>query len=113
MRVLVVDDNPDQLELLRLALGRSFEMEACVSHSTFLKALSGMVPDVVLLDLHVGAHNARDFKQVLDEQGLQHIPVVLVSGSVDLHEQARALGCVAALQKPFALTELRSLLNGF
>lgn len=106
----MVDDNPDQLELMVLALRAMYAITGCVSLSTFEQALECDRPDAILLDLHVGAHHAADFRELLDRRGVQ-VPVVLISGAVDLHEQAKALGCVEALEKPYPLTALREVLG--
>lgn len=109
-RLLVVDDNPDQLLLMELALRSSYNVTGCVSMGDFEQALERDRPDAILLDLHVGAHHASDFRAVLDRRGMK-APVVLVSGAVDIREQAQALGCVAALEKPYPLQALRAVLG--
>lgn len=68
--------------------------------------------DIVVSDIHMPGKTAievlAEFRQIAEE-----IPIVLVTafGSEETHEQARALGAAAILDKPFDLSDLRSLLG--
>lgn len=67
--------------------------------------------DIVVSDIHMPGKTAlevlADFRQVAVE-----IPIVLVTafGSEETHEQAKALGAAAVLDKPFDLADLRAVL---
>lgn len=109
-RVLAVDDNSDQLLVTRLSLKGHYMVECCTSLGEFTAAIGTTVPDVVLLDLHVGLLHARDFVAAMRGSALELVPIVLISGSVELEEESRALGCAASLQKPYGIMDLRRLL---
>jgi two-component system, OmpR family, response regulator len=94
--VLVVDDDPSLRLLCRVNLElEGFTVREAGSLTEARAAVAEAAPDAVLLDLHVGAEDSRDFLAELREDG---IPVALVTGSADVREFTDA---DAVLSKPF------------
>lgn len=63
MRVLVVDDDAPTRDLLDRVLGRSADVQVVGSAATAEEGAAlaeALAPDVVLLDLLLGAHDGRD-----------------------------------------------------
>ncbi len=110
-RVLIVDDNADQVALLALVLRKQYQVDTCTNLRDFDVAVGKNIPDVVLLDLHIGAHDARDFKEALALRELTSVPIVLMTGDVRGAEKAERLGCAGVLNKPFALTAMMELVG--
>lgn len=109
--VLVVDDESS----LRLLCRVNLELEGHVVHEagTLAEAreiLSRELPDVLLLDVHVGAE---DGLELLDEIETLELPtrVVLISGSSDASDALRARVDVV-LGKPFELDRLAAAVAG-
>ena len=107
--ILIVEDDPKQLRLYAKAL-RGHRL-TCVSTGTAaLKSLTDHLPDVILLD-HVleAGELGMDFLPRLKEAAA-HVPIIVISGSLNLREQLRSLqGPRAAhyvLEKPVDLDEL-------
>jgi len=107
--ILIVEDDPRQLRLYSRAL-RGYRLN-CVSNGTAaLKLLAGSLPDLILLD-HILADGERgtDFLPKL-KQIAAHVPVVMISGTLDLAGKLKALqGPDAAhyvIEKPVDLDEL-------
>ena len=102
---LVVDDDA----ALRLLSRVNLELEGFVvfEASTVVEADASVAadrPDVVLLDVHLGSESSLDLLERLRASG---IPVVLVTGSVEVDEYRDRADAV--LPKPFvpqALVEL-------
>jgi len=107
--ILIVEDDPRQLRLYSKAL-RGYRLTCVATGSAALKSLAESVPDLVLLDhvLEAGERGA-DFLPRLKEAAA-HIPVIVISGSLNIRQQLKALqGPRAAhylLEKPVDLDEL-------
>ena len=100
-KVLVVDDDPS----LRLLCRVNLELEGfqVVEAGSVAEAEAALAerPDVVLLDVHLGAEESTDLVEQIHAAG---IPVAVVTGSVDVSEyRGRA---DAVLSKPFAPSAL-------
>jgi DNA-binding NtrC family response regulator len=107
--ILVIEDEPKQLKLYTKALSgyRLF----CVSTGTAaLKVLSDCKPDLIILDniLEKGERGVEFLPRL--KAAAAHVPVILISGTLELRAQLDALqGPRAAhysLEKPVDLDEL-------
>jgi two-component system, chemotaxis family, CheB/CheR fusion protein len=115
-RILVVEDNPDASESLRLLLTLSgHEVETAGDGSAALEKARGFRPDVVLCDL--GLPGALDGFAVAEEiradpaLGSPHLVALTGFGQADDREQARAAGFDRHLTKPADPDVLRRLLD--
>lgn len=113
--VLLVDDNPGMLRLLRRYLGGSeYVVREASTPDEALALAQEIQPDVITLDVMMPSKDGWEVLQTLHAQPrTQHIPVVVCSV---LKEQdlARSLGAAAFLAKPInqaallrALSEVR------
>ena len=81
LRALLVEDNADDVELIRNELRRSFDLTSDVVQTAeeFRQRVKAMVPDVVLADYNLGQWRGTEALTTLREEGLD-IPLILVSG---------------------------------
>ncbi len=101
-RILVVDDDRVQRQLIRLGLEpRGFELLEADSGRSGLEATKREAPDLVLLDMRMPVMDGLGFLSALDVAALG-LPVMVVSGVDDVAEAAKAfkLGAVDYVQKP-------------
>ena len=109
--ILIVEDDPAQFRLYAKAL-RGYRLTCAASGTAALEQIRRHIPDVIILD-HVLADGERgtDFLPHLKDAAA-HVPVLLISGTLDIRGQLKALqGSRAAhyvLEKPVDLTELRA-----
>jgi PAS domain S-box-containing protein len=98
-RVLIVDDDPDDVEIARRELGDPFEPESVGSAAEALERLRAARFDLVLLDYRLGDSNALALLQEMRKDGAP--PVIVVSGREDprVAAAARGLGAFAFLAK--------------
>ena len=102
-RVLLVDDDPAQTEVVSEILSLEGMQVTCASEPEEVARGLAMGPDIVLLDLH-----GVDAPAVSEElHGLSMRPALLVlSGDLKLADHARALRADGYLAKPYDLEEL-------
>lgn len=98
-RVLIVDDEPDDVTIARRELGPPFESESVGSAAEALERLREARFDLVLLDYRLGDSNALALLQEMRREGAP--PVIVVSGREDARvaAAARELGAFAFLAK--------------
>jgi DNA-binding response OmpR family regulator len=103
--VLVVDDEPSIRLLCRVNLElEGFTVLEAASVPAAREALSAARVDVVLVDVHVGAHDGRDLIRELRAVG-DTPRCALLTGSVQLSPDERA-GADDVIEKPFSLDAL-------
>ncbi len=111
--VLIVDDDDDVAELLAevvQSLGHSVRVARDGKEG--LCKIEEQLPDVVLLDVEMpkltGPQMA--YRMFITDVGKEQIPIILLSGAVNLRDFARQVGTPYYLAKPFDVSQLMSLL---
>ncbi len=107
MEVLLVDDNPADLELTRDVLaqsGRVTRVKCVLDGDAALNILREQPPpDLVLLDLNLPAKDGRAvLAEIKADAQLRHIPVVIFTTSQAPHDVERSyqLGANCFISKP-------------
>ncbi|HEX6346831.1 response regulator [Umezawaea sp.] len=102
--LLVVDDDPDVLEVLSLSLGFRDEWlveTASGGEEALRRCLAGGV-DAVLLDVEMpGLDGRRTLRALREAVRFGSLPVVFITAAPDLEDELRGLGALAVLRKPF------------
>ncbi len=110
-KVLIVDDDADVVEVLRIFLvSLGYEVDRASHGADALMAIGLGRPDVVLLDIKMsGLYGVEVLKRVraMDDT----IPVIMVTGNDDplLIRQTREIGAYGYIVKPVELERLRHL----
>jgi DNA-binding response OmpR family regulator len=105
--VLVVDDDPSLRLLCRVNLELDgYRVLEASTIGAAAEAVATAAIDVVLLDVHVGQDDGREFLRELRDAE-QDLAVALFTGSSTIDDESRKLAD-AVLPKPFALEELAS-----
>ncbi len=104
-QILVVDDNPDNRDLLSRQLGRRGYTIVVAENGREALAIMRVQPfDLVLLDIMMPVMNGYEvLQQLKDDPALRHIPVIVISAADDLSSMVRGiqLGAEDYLSKPF------------
>jgi CheY-like chemotaxis protein len=115
-KVVYIDDQPEMLELVRLALRRiGCEVYGVTDGVQGLELMRRLQPDLVLLDLMLPGYDGWQVKGAMEADPLlRALPLVLVTARVP---SAAAVAerqpppAEAYVTKPFALTEFRSTIQ--
>ncbi|HZM69231.1 MAG TPA: response regulator [Candidatus Cryosericum sp.] len=108
--VMVVDDDPDILELSRLVLeGGGFRVVEAPSGAEALRMLDDERPDLILLDINMPGMDGWQVLRVLKvDERTSTIPVALFSIKSQVRDRVQGLqgGACDYIAKPFACEEL-------
>ena len=109
-RVLVVDDEPDLLELVRINLAQSgYTVETAASGSDALAALRRAPPDVMILDLMLPDLSGTELcARVRAVQRLAALPIIMLTAKSEEIDRVVGLelGADDYVTKPFSPREL-------
>lgn len=109
-RVLVVDDEEDLVELLRVNLAQAdYEVEVAYSGGEALAKVAKSPPDLVILDLMMpGVSGLEVCKQVRADKALSHLPIIMLTAKADEVDRIVGfeLGADDYVTKPFSPREL-------
>jgi CheY-like chemotaxis protein len=120
-RILVVDDEPDILWVIRITLRArgGFEVEMCTSGREALDLARSFIPDLILLDVMMPEMDGPTTLQALQrDPQTANIPIVFMTAKVMPQETARylALGAAGVIAKPFdqrmLAGEIEEILHG-
>jgi CheY-like chemotaxis protein len=112
--VLVVDDDHELRELLRVALAADGYYVAGVGNGRealhYLRSHADAC--IILLDLILPVMDGAQFRAAqLRDRSLAWIPLVVMSGALDADRRARDLGARRLVRKPLDLDEVRLALR--
>lgn len=109
-KILVVDDQPENLHLLSDALGsQEYEVKGVVNGSMALMVANSVVPDLILLDVVMpGLSGYEVCEQLKADPTTQNIPIIFLSANNDSVDRIKALsaGGVDYINKPFQVDEV-------
>lgn len=110
--ILVVDDDVMSLEMLAGILAKEYDLVAARSGAEVLALLSGMQPDLILLDVVMPEMDGYEVCQRIKAiPGLSDIPVLFLTCMAELECESRGLevGAVDYITKPYNphITRLR------
>ncbi|MGE5177587.1 MAG: response regulator [Bacteroidota bacterium] len=110
-RLLIVDDEPDTLESLRLLLSPAYDVCVARNGAEALDEVNrGFHPDAVLLDLIMPTMDGLEMARELARTGLR-APILVISGDPEAERKAREAGIHEVLTKPFTYEQLKAKLE--
>lgn len=103
LRILIVEDSPDDAELMQLALRRGgvgFSAVRVETEAGFTSRLEVDLPDVILCDFHLPRFSCARVLEILESRRLR-VPVVVVSRHISPSEAEETMrrGASACLMK--------------
>ncbi len=123
IEILLVEDNPADVRLVREALEEGAGIcsvtavsdgEAALEHLRVSRGPDDGLPDLVLLDLNLPGMSGREvLREIKGDAGLRHVPVVVLSSSGASEDISTAYGlhANAYVSKPLGYDELVTALG--
>ncbi len=112
MKILIIDDDPDALDVAKTRLGKEGLDIVCADGGALgLKIARQEIPDLILLDVDMPDMSGFDVCRALKADAeLCMIPVLFLSGSTTAEDKIRGLdlGAIDYVAKPFDAFELRA-----
>ncbi|MBT4100932.1 MAG: response regulator transcription factor [Gemmatimonadetes bacterium] len=109
-RILVVEDEPDILEIVSYNLRQSgFEPEPAKDGETALQMAEDLQPDLIILDLMLPGMDGLEVCRLLKQRdSVRHIPVIMLTAKAEEVDRivGLELGADDYLTKPFSPREL-------
>jgi putative two-component system response regulator len=108
--ILAVDDTPENLDVVRGALGDDYIIKAAINGMIALKITQKSAPDLILLDIQMpGMDGFEVMSRLQAEENTSHIPVIFLTGESDnaVKQRARDLGAAGFVTKPIDIAALR------
>ena len=112
--LLIVDDDSDLADLLAEALrSEGHQVTVAYDGAEGLRLVSAQRPDLLLLDVEMPLVDGPEmaYQLLLRNCGQENIPIVLLSGVVDLPQVAARVGTPYFLAKPYDVEALLPLVD--
>jgi putative two-component system response regulator len=110
-RVLVVDDQPDNLHVMKQILMQHYQLLFAKDGDRALALAAEQNPDLILLDVMMpGIDGFETCKRLKQEKKTRHIPVIFVTAMSDIEDEAYGfeLGAVDYIAKPVSAAIVRA-----
>ncbi len=105
-KILVADDDPDILTLVRMTLSlQGFTVDAISNWKDIDEHVQLFAPDLIILDVSLGGADGRDIcKKIKQHPDTMHIPIILFSANAEMGESIVACKAEAFIAKPYELS---------
>lgn len=107
-KILVVDDNHDILQVMKLLLrSRGYTVELVPKGNEIFNNIRRFMPDLIIMDVYLGGMDGRDICQQVKENPITcQIPIIMFSAYQQVEESTLAHGADDFIGKPFEVEEL-------
>ncbi|MCC8408227.1 response regulator [Mucilaginibacter sp. UR6-1] len=108
-RILIIEDDPDILELLNLILNEEGYEVVLSENGEASYHLTEIMPDLVLLDINLknsGQNGDAICSRIKNHPKTKRLPVVILSAERDLAAISRSCGADGWISKPFDILKL-------
>ena len=101
--ILVIDDDITSLDIVSYLFEEAgFEVKRCADGFSAVEQVKEMSPDVIVVDLMMPGINGVETVRQIRQLGHHAVPIIAFTAvdDVELHEEARKVGCNKVLTKP-------------
>jgi len=103
-KIVIVDDNPENLLLLKNILKESYTVYPSPSARGMFELLEHVQPELIMLDVEMPGMNGYEaIKKLKSNDKYREIPVIFLTGMEDMQSEMKGLqlGAVDYIRKPF------------
>ena len=109
--VLVIEDNDDIRNFLRLTLEPRYRVFDAIDGETGIEKATEIIPDIVICDVMMPGKDGFDVTKILKKQEkTSHVPIILLTAKAGVENRIAGLetGADAYVPKPFSSEELHA-----
>lgn len=112
-KILVLDDDPDILEVVRLILTKhGLDVKTLSNWKAFWHVAREFQPSLILMDVDLGTADGQHICRILKEDSTtRNIPVILFSAIADLQDSFISCQAQAFIEKPFDVHHLLAMIR--
>ncbi|MBF0569590.1 MAG: response regulator [Candidatus Omnitrophica bacterium] len=113
-RILIIDDDPDILDVLELTLSERFDVVLACNGAEGLKQAQSSNPEIIITDYMMPVMTGPEFcKELRKNVLLSHVPIIMLTGKGDLKDMVSGINAGADdyLIKPFEPESLLARIN--
>ena len=114
--ILAADDEPMNLEIIEMILGKEYEFHSVVNGVECLQSIEQRVPDLLLLDFAMPEMDGLQVcKQLRSKEETKNIPIIMVSGYATVQHISNGFkaGVNEYITKPFKPEQIREVVKEF
>ncbi|MCU7619336.1 response regulator [Chryseobacterium sp. PBS4-4] len=113
-KIMVCDDDQGILDVLQMLLeSEGFDVITEINSTNLIKEMKINLPDLLLLDLWMPVLSGDQvLKTLRTTQEFEHLPVIVLSASVDGSSIANGAGATDFVPKPFDMDDLIIKIRG-
>jgi putative two-component system response regulator len=103
--VLIVDDAPENIDVLRSILGSDYLIKVAITGQLALKIVAMQPPALIILDVMMPELDGYEVcRQIKENEATRHIPVIFVTARRNIEDETRGfeLGAADYITKPFS-----------
>ena len=109
--ILIIDDDADYLEILKLGLGKEFNIQTMGAKSCLNGEIQSVCPSLILLDKHLGVYNAEDvIDYIRKDDFLKYSPIFLISAGDSAGDLVSEYDLDGFIVKPSTFNDMRKML---
>ena len=118
LTILIVDDEPDILDVLRVVLsGAGYEVCSASSPEGAIQELKSFIPDLILCDIRFNNSDVDGFfllRHVRNIPSLSSVPFIFITGfpEEEIRRSSREMGVDDFITKPFDSEMLLAVIEG-
>ncbi len=116
MKILIIDDNHDLLEMLEIALSMDYEVYTSTNGKEGISSILQKKPDLIFLDIMMKGLNGVDvLKLIRNDDITKNTPLFIMSALVDDKTilKCKELHANGYLKKPFRIQSIKDLIEDF
>ena len=109
--ILIIDDDIDYLEILKLGLGKEFNILTMGARNCLNGETQAVYPCLILLDKHLGSYHAEDvINYIRKNDFLKHSPIFLISAGESAGDLVSEYELDGFMVKPNTFNDMRKML---
>lgn len=107
-KILVIDDDPDVISLMRMLLQKKhYDVASATKESEVEQLVLDFKPDIIIMDVLLSGSDGRSIcRNLKNTESSKHIPIIMFSGHPGAQKNIEEYGADEFISKPFQSTAL-------